>query len=385
MSIDIIYTIIFGIIFLIVVAVATGMVTVIERRVAGRVQSRIGPNRVGFQGILQWVADGLKAIQKEDIRTRDQNGALFRIAPYFVFGGMFAAWAAIPLGATAIMADLNVGIFYIVAVTSLVVLGLILAGWSSNNKWSLLGGMRSAAQLISYEIPSGLVIFIIVMLAGSLSMQDIVKGQGPDFKDWFIFRNPFTFAAAIVFFTASLAEGNRVPFDIPEAESELVSGYNTEYSGMRFIFFFFAEYANLYIMGALMSVLFLGGWNFWWQWEVSIPLPGKTFSFEVLGFLWLMFKIMIIVFLVIMLRWTLPRLRVDQLMSICWKYLVPITIVCSLGVMFWMYFFLDGSRADVITRYVMSGFGALLLLLFAARVVVNLIVMKAKIHANPFI
>lgn len=384
-----VYILIYSVIYLLVVAVATGVITVVERRVAGRMQSRVGPNRVGPQGTLQWLADGLKGIQKEDIITRDTNVALFKMAPYFVFMGMFATWVAIPLGVTTVMADLNVGIFYILAATSLIVLGLVMAGWSSNNKWSLLGGMRSAAQLISYEIPTAVSVFIIILMVGSLSMQDIIKAQGPHFWDWFLFRNPFAFITFFIFFISSLAEGNRVPFDIPEAESELVSGYNTEYSGMRFIFFFFAEYANLFVMGALITTLFLGGWQIW-DWAkipVHFSLPGLALPvyIELGGIIWYLIKVNIIVFIIIQLRWTLPRLRVDQLMNVCWKYLVPIGFISSIGVLFWMYFIPQGSTGDYLTRYIMFGIGVIIMALFFYKVIKNIITMKQKVHLNPFI
>ena len=175
--------------------------------------------------------------------------------------GFLCTFVVIPFGANLIVADLNIGILYILAVTSLVVVGILMAGWASNNKWSLFGGMRSAAQIVSYEIPAGLAILTIVFLAGTMSMQGIIKAQGWGPWDWFLFHNPFTFAAFFLYFTAALAEGNRTPFDIPEAESELVAGYVTEYSGMRFLFFFFAEWGNLYVIGAVATTLFLGGWQ----------------------------------------------------------------------------------------------------------------------------
>ena len=384
---DIVYIVIYALIYLGVISLAAGVITVVERRVAGRMQSRIGPNRVGWQGSLQWLADGLKAIQKEDIIPDNVEPALFRLAPYLVFMGMFGTWVVIPIGAYAIMADLNVGIFYVMAVTALVVVGLVMAGWSSNNKWSLLGGMRSAAQLISYEIPTAIAIFIVVMLVGSLSMQDIVRNQSAHISDWLIFRNPFTFIAFFIFFISALAEGNRVPFDIPEAESELVSGYNTEYSGMRFLFFFFAEWANLFVIGAIATTLFLGGWQFWWQWKVLIPLPGldKPVPFEILGPIWFLVKVNIIVFIIIWIRWTLPRLRVDQLMSLCWKYLVPIGFISAIGNLIWMYFVRPNSTADIVTRYIMTLLGLFIVLLFFYKVYKNLRYVKAKLYLNPFV
>src|SRR5262245_29297697 len=215
------------------------------------------------------------------------------------------------------------------AVTSLVVVGILMAGWSSNNKWSLLGGMRSAAQIVSYEIPAGLSILTIVFLAGTMSMQGIIKSQGWAPWDWFLFNNPFTFVAFFLYFTAALAEGNRTPFDIPEAESELVAGYVTEYSGMRFLFFFFAEWGNLYVIGAVATTLFLGGWQ-------VPPITSDPILLGVLEFVVFFLKAYLWVFIAMWVRATLPRVRVDQLMALCWKYMVPLSFLCLLGTVCWM-------------------------------------------------
>ncbi|MEE9569276.1 MAG: complex I subunit 1 family protein, partial [Candidatus Binatia bacterium] len=197
------------------VAPLAGVTSWLERRVWGRIQSRVGPNRVGPQGILQWLADGIKNLLKEDIIPAAADKRLFTLAPYIVFVGFLATFVVIPFGSWLIVADLNIGILYILAVTSLVVIGILMAGWSSNNKWSLLGGMRAAAQIVSYEIPAGLAVLTIIFAAGTLSMQGIINAQGWKPWDWFLFYNPFTFAAFFLFFTAALAEGNRTPFDIP--------------------------------------------------------------------------------------------------------------------------------------------------------------------------
>ncbi|MCZ6908215.1 MAG: NADH-quinone oxidoreductase subunit H, partial [Deltaproteobacteria bacterium] len=199
------------------VAPLAGITSWLERRVWGRIQSRVGPNRVGPQGILQWLADGIKNLLKEDIIPTAADKRLFTLAPYVVFVGFLATFVVIPFGSLLIVADLNIGILYILAVTSLVVIGILMAGWSSNNKWSLLGGMRAAAQIVSYEIPAGLAVLTIIFAAGTLSMQGIINVQGWRPWDWFLFYNPFTFVAFFLFFTAALAEGNRTPFDIPEA------------------------------------------------------------------------------------------------------------------------------------------------------------------------
>src|SRR5213594_575297 len=253
-----------GIVVFVFILPIAGITTWVERRVAGRIQSRIGPNRTGPAGFLQWLADGIKSLLKEDIVPDAADAPLFKLAPYVVMTGFVGAFVALPFGGPLIIADLNVGILYITAVTSLVVVGILMAGWSSNNKWSLLGGIRSAAQIVSYEIPAGLSIFPIVMLSGALSMQSIIAEQGAAPWRWFIFNNPFTFIAFFIFFVAALAEGNRTPFDLPEAESELVMGFATEYSGMRNLLFFMAEWGNLYVIGAIVTTLFLGGWQIPW-------------------------------------------------------------------------------------------------------------------------
>lgn len=350
-----------------------GITSVVERKIAGRIQSRLGPNKVWYRGLFQFLADGIKILQKEDIIPDNADKLMFRLAPYVVFTAMFMSWVALPFGRDLIAADVNIGILYIFAATSLVVVGILLAGWSSNNKWSLIGGVRSAAQIVSYEIPSGLSALAIVLLAGSLSMQTIIQGQGAAPWEWYIAHNPFTFVAFFVFFISLLAEGNRVPFDLPEGESELVSGYNTEYSGMRFLLFFFAEWANIWVISAIITTLFLGGWQT--PWMVEVIILGQ--SVEIIGVLLFAIKSLILSFLVIQLRWTLPRLRVDQLMGMCWKYLVPISFVNILGVLIWMVIFPQGNE---IVSYVMAGIlGVIILYFFYRVIVINLIKMNADI------
>ncbi len=327
-----------GIVVFVFVLPIAGITTWVERRVAGRIQSRIGPNRTGPAGFLQWLADGIKSLLKEDIVPEAADAPLFKLAPYVVMTGFVAAFVALPFGGPLIIADLNVGILYITAVTSLVVVGILMAGWSSNNKWSLLGGIRSAAQIVSYEIPAGLSIFPIVMLSGALSMQSIIGAQGAAPWRWFLFDNPFTFVAFFIFFVAALAEGNRTPFDLPEAESELVMGFATEYSGMRNLLFFMAEWGNLYVIGAIVTTLFLGGWN----------LPGALMATPAIVHVPLQFACFFLksyfwVFVAVWLRWTLPRIRVDQMMIMCWKYLVPLAFVNLLGTAVWMVLFPTGA------------------------------------------
>jgi NADH-quinone oxidoreductase subunit H len=311
-----------------------GITSWYERRVAGRMQCRIGPNRVGPQGVLQWLADGLKAFLKEDLVPREADGILYRIAPYPVFVGVFCTWVILPYAPTIVGADLNVGVVFLMAITALVVAGIIMGGWASNSKWALLGGIRSAAQMVSYEIPVGFALLTAVIPAGTLSLQGIISAQGGAPWNWMVFHSPATFVAFFVYFVAALAEGNRTPFDLPEAESELVAGYNTEYSGMRFIWFFFAEWANLYVIGAVVTAVFLGGWR----------LPGVGIEQQAAS-LWLQFagaclfvvKALVLVNVIIWLRWTLPRLRVDQLMIMCWKYLVPGGMILVVVAVLWVF------------------------------------------------
>jgi len=274
--------VVFMIIFAFVVAgvplsLYSGLLTYAERRVAGKIQSRVGPNRVGPQGLFQFIADGVKLIEKEDIISAEADSLLFRIAPYLVFLGCMLTYVVLPFGDGLIVSDLNIGIFYALAVSSIVVIGILMAGWASNNKWSLLGGMRSAAHMVSYEIPSGIALIAVVLVAGSLSTQSIIEGQGWDFANWNIFHNPFTFIAFFIYFAAAMAEINRAPFDFPEAESELVSGYNTEYSGMRFAIFFLAEFANIYVISAIAVTVFLGGWHTpsWPGQRAAQPVRGR--------------------------------------------------------------------------------------------------------------
>ena len=296
-----------------------------ERKVAARFQNRTGPMRVGPWGTLQTLADGVKLIFKEDFIPPQGDKVLFLLAPYIIFACSFAVFAAIPFGdGIPIPGDFNIGIFYIMAISSVIVMGVIMAGWSSNSKWSLLGSLRSAAQIVSYEIPLSLSILTIVMLVESLSMREIVASQSNGIFSWLIFRTPFTFIAFFIFFISSIAEVNRTPFDLPEAESEIVAGFHTEYSGMRFALFFIAEYANMFAVSAIAVTLFLGGWEG--------VLPG----YDILGgFPGFVIKSLALVFIMMWLRWTLPRLRVDQLMNLCWKYFIPIAFFNILGTGIW--------------------------------------------------
>ncbi len=298
-----------------------------ERKVSAHIQDRLGPMYVGgWHGWAQTLADSLKLLLKEDIVPDSADKLLFKMAPFIVFLGAFAAYVVLPFGVSSYVSDLNIGILYVVALGSLSVIGIIMAGWASNNKYSLYGGMRAAAQMISYEIPAAIAIMTVIILVGSLSMVEIVGAQSGGIHRWFVFRNPFTFMAFIVYFIASLAEVNRTPFDIPEAESELVAGYHTEYSGIRFAFFFLAEYANMFLVAGVGTTLFLGGW--------TQILPASIAPQIIPGPILFFLKALLLIFIQMWLRWSLPRFRVDQLMYLSWKVLLPVSFVLVLGVGF---------------------------------------------------
>lgn len=280
-----------------------------ERKIAAHIQQRFGPMRHGWHGWYQTIMDALKLLQKEDIRVDTRDPVVHFWAPVVCFVAAFLAYVVMPFGDGLIVADLNIGVLYIVAVTTFTTISLLMAGWGSNNKYALLGGMRSAAQMVSYEVPMIASILTVVVFSGSLSMVDIIKGQqGMFVLDWYMFH-PVGFIAFLTYLVAAIAEANRTPFDIPEAEQELVAGYNIEYSGMKFSMFFLAEFVNMFTVSAIAVTLFLGGWNGPW-------LP---------SWIWFLLKTMAVIFLLMVIRWTLPRLRVDQLMKFAWKFMVPVT------------------------------------------------------------
>jgi NADH-quinone oxidoreductase subunit H len=344
------------------VLTVAGVTTWLERRVWARMQSRCGPNRVGPQGALQWLADGVKLFMKEDLIPAQADSRLFRLAPYIAVVGFLSAFVVIPFSSGLIVADLNVGIVFLTAVTSLVVVGILMAGWSSNNKWSLIGGIRSAAQIVSYEIPAGLSIMPVVLLTGTLSMQGIIGQQGWAPYTWLVFNNPFTFVAFFIFFASALAEGNRTPFDLPEAESELVAGFVTEYTGVRYLMFFLAEWGNLYIIGAVVTTLFLGGWQI-------PPITDRPVLRALLEFVTFFVKSYFWVLVAMWVRATLPRVRVDQLMAVCWKYFVPLSFVNLLGTAVWVVLWPHGN---VLVQYVMALVGVALVWYFFHRVAFHL-------------
>ncbi len=320
-----------------IVLLTVALLTLLERKVLSWMQDRMGPMEVGPYGILQPVADGLKLFFKEDIIPAGANKFMFSLAPVLSLVPALIGFAVIPFGPTwsvemfgitfkpFVISDINIGILYVLAFTSIGAYGIILGGWSSNSKYSLLGGLRAAAQLISYELNVGLSIVGVLLLAGSLSMVKITEMQIGGFWNWFAFGLPFPqFVAFVIFIIAAVAETNRLPFDLPEAESELVAGFFTEYSGMRFAFFFLAEYANMILVSCVATVLFFGGWD--------APFPFLQFhgSLESLawvsGLFWFTVKVYFFLFMFFWIRATLPRLRYDQLMRFGWKVLLPIAL-----------------------------------------------------------
>jgi NADH-quinone oxidoreductase subunit H len=276
-----------------------------ERKVAGRMQRRIGPKEVGPYGLIQPLADALKLLGKEIVTPRDVDKPLYWLAPTIIFIPAVVSFIVIPFDASLQVKDINVGILVILAFSSLSVLSILMAGWGSNNKYALIGAFRSVAQNIAYEIPLLLALLSVVMMTGSFSLKVIVEAQK---GLWFVFYQPLAF---LIYFIASVAETNRTPFDLPEAESELVAGYHTEYSGMRFALFFLAEYTNIFIVSAIAATFFLGGYN-------GPFLP---------GIVWFLLKSYLLVFVIIWLRWTYPRVRFDQLLNISWKALIPLALL----------------------------------------------------------
>lgn len=317
-----------------------------ERKVAGHIQSRLGPNRVGPIGLLQSLADGIKLILKEDLIPKDADGFLFRLAPYLAFAPVFAAFVALPFGPEMTFEPrLNVGVFYVLAVLSVEVMGVILAGWASNNKWSVYGAMREACQMVSYEIPLGISIIVAVMACGTLNMVEMSHQQGGGIHTWLIYRNPFIFLAFFLYFIASLASNKRAPFDLPESESELVAGFHTEYSGLRFSFFFFAEYAAMFVVGGIQTSLFLGGWNdpfglvgYFHKEFLNNNNTVGVLLVNVIAATIFTVKAGTIMFVQMWLRWTLPRPRIDQVLYACVKVLLPLSCIILLGAALWQLF-----------------------------------------------
>jgi NADH-quinone oxidoreductase subunit H len=293
-----------------------------ERKVSGRIQSRLGPMRTGaWHGWAQSLADGLKFIQKEDLIPAAADRPLFRLAPYVALVPAFCAYLALPFGASWMFRNDDVSLLFVLAMLAIEVLGVIMAGWASNSKWSLYGAMRAACQLVSYEIPMGLSLLAAVVALGSVNLFEMGQAQAHGWFSWLIFRNPFLFLAFFSYYVASLAHCKRSPFDLPEGESELVAGFHTEYSGFRFVMFFFAEYVAMFAVSGLATIIFLGGWH--------TPFGGASSP------LWFVGKSAFLVWAQMWFRWTLPRIRIDQVMHACVKYLLPFTLLLFIGSSLW--------------------------------------------------
>jgi len=345
-------------IFLLIASGFTVVGVYLERKVSAFIQDRLGPMEVGKYGLLQLVADLLKLLQKEDVVPQAADRRLFVLAPMVIFASVFAGFAVLPLTPDLQGSAAAVGVFFLMAIVSVDVIGILMAGWGSNNKYSLFGAMRSVAQIISYEIPLGLTILCAVMICQTLNLQEIsfqqgiytyeanylfgIKALGINVTEWGgifswnILRNPFLLFAYIIFFITTLAESNRAPFDLPEGESELVAGFHTEYSGMRFGMLYLAEYAMMLLVSFLGAILFLGSWN------TPLPnigpvrladwtsgVPGSIWG-NVTGAFWLLSKAIVAVLIQMWVRWTFPRVRVDQMMFLCWKVFTPVCLILLL-------------------------------------------------------
>jgi NADH-quinone oxidoreductase subunit H len=311
-----------GVLILLFYALVGLFLVYAERKVCAFMQNRLGPNRVGPFGIFQTIADLFKLLFKELIPIKNADSLLFNLAPFIVIIASFMAIAAIPFAKGLHAIDLNIGVLYVIAVSAMGVIGVLLAGWSSNNKYSLIGAMRSGAQIVSYELSVGLALITIVIMAGSMQLSVIVEAQR---DGWFIFKGHIpAFIAFVIFLISSTAETNRGPFDLAEAESELTAGYHTEYSGIKFAFFFLAEYINMFIVASIAATVFLGGWmpfhvGHWGGFnQVMDFIP---------PFIWYIGKTFFVIFLMMWFKWTFPRLRIDQLLTLEWKYLLPINLV----------------------------------------------------------
>ena len=323
-----------GIVFLTLFAILGLILVYVERKICAFFQQRLGPMRVGFWGTAQTLADVIKLLLKEPLITKNADKFLFNLAPFIIIIASFMTIAAIPFANGLHAFDIDIGIFYITAISSIGVVGVLLAGWASNNKYSLIGAMRSGAQIISYELSVGLSLLTIIILTGSLQFSEIIESQR---EGWWLFRGHIpAFIAFIIFLIASTAETNRGPFDLAEAESELTAGFHTEYSGLKFAFFFLAEFMNMFIIAAIGATVFLGGW---------MPLHfGALESFNaIMDFIppifWFLGKTAFIIFLMMWFKWTFPRLRIDQLLTLEWKYLLPINLI---NILIMAFFVLNG-------------------------------------------
>jgi len=323
-----------------------------ERKVSGRMQDRLGPTRTGPFGLLQSLADGIKLLTKEDLTPAVADTFLFKIAPYLAFCASFAGFIALPFATRLVGSELNIAAFFVLAILSSEVFGVLLAGYASGSKWALFGGVREAAQVVSYEVPRSLCVLVPVCVAGTLNLETFARQQAGGFWEWNLFHDPFTALAFVIFFITATASCKRAPFDLAEAESELVAGFHTEYSGMRWSFFFLAEYGSMFAVSGLAAILFLGGRH-------AGIVPGE--AVEWLG-VWagtaldafvFVSKATVLVLVMMWMRWSLPRLRIDQVMTICLKYFTPISCGLLVGVCLWQLFV--PSDVGRVVRFALAG------------------------------
>ncbi len=326
-----------------------------ERKVSGRIQDRLGPTRVGPFGLLQSLADGIKLISKEDHAPTGADLFLFKLSPYLAFCASFVGFLALPFGQGIVAQELNVAAFFMLAVLSSEVFGVVLAGYASASKWSLFGGVREAAQVVSYEVPRSICVVIPICVAGTLNLNTIGIQQAGGVWNWNIFHDPFTFLAFFIFFVTATASCKRAPFDLAEAESELVAGFHTEYSGFRWSIFFLAEYGSMFAVSGLASLLFLGGWQTGFLPEEATGMFGFWWG-NLLNLIVFVGKCWFLVLVMIWMRWSLPRLRIDQVMETCLQYFLPISCVLLMGVCVWQ--LTVPSSIALVVKYVLA-FGSL--------------------------
>jgi len=335
-----------------------------ERKVSARIQDRLGPTRVGPFGLLQSLADGIKLISKEDHAPTGADRFLFKLAPYLAFCASFVGFLALPFGNGLVAQELNVAAFFMLAVLSSEVFGVVLAGFASASKWALFGGVREAAQVVSYEVPRAMCVVVPICITGTLNLNTIGNQQEGWFWNWNIFHDPFTFVAFFIFFITATASCKRAPFDLAEAESELVAGFHTEYSGIRWSYFFLAEYGSMFAVSGLASLLFLGGWH-----TGLLPFePTIEFGFwlgNILNVMVFVGKCWVLVLVMMWMRWSLPRLRIDQVMMTCLQYFLPMSCVLLVGVCLWQLMMPSGIAAGV--KYLLAfGSTAFVLVLFGS-------------------
>jgi NADH-quinone oxidoreductase subunit H len=325
-----------GIVIVLISVIALACVW-LERKVSGHIQCRYGPMYAGgWHGWAQSIADGVKLLMKEDMIPTGSDKALFVMAPAIVLGAIFGAFVAMPLSPDFYFADINLGVFFVLGMSSLTTIGVVMSGWASNSKWSLYGAMREAAQVVAYEIPLGLALMVALIVAGTFNLREASALQSDWYgMGWFVFKNPFMIPASILFFVAALAETKRAPFDLPEAESELVAGFLTEYSGIRWSFFFMEEYAAMYLMSLVAAVFFFGGFESPFTYVAVQQFGADSLIANLVGALTLITKSMFGIILMMWVRWTLPRVRIDQVMTMGYKYLTPLCLVCVLGAAVW--------------------------------------------------